>query len=663
MVRCGWFNISTIQFLRLLLLLLALSLTNQAQQQEKRTACYLRVSQLGWQPNDEHFQGFTERLLKLSLAGLKSLKPTTEPEPSCKENRPSAIGEPDPTLNFYVVKAVVQFHPNRPPPVRSTSPVKTEFVLQYELLKYTQCSSESLLRQTEPFEEEEALKYFENMANSVRSVLADDLAPKKTLIDVKRITTSGGRVQHFADSLTSEIVANLSETTNFQPRDAPTEATTNRVGDYTLSGNLTLKNENLSIQFLVRPEKEPSKIYSSPETTSSSLDDEGLRKFYRDAVSNAISFLNEVQYVLDARISSSLNATQLRDMLNKAKALMCEGVRGDCQAQAEAALPLLIVLSRRMADEPVVFKLLGNAYNSNTSRPEGAKAWDRYLQLPPRDDRSKFYIALFAAAAWYDLKYFERAAADYEEAIRLRPGCSPAYQGRVRSYRFAGERSKAVDAVLESWPCAKNVSQWKEVLILDLNEITINLSDGEIDQQRLDRIEQLLRENKDALPNTNGLSRVQALLTSGLISTAVNAYSRSDFAALDETLKKLESYSDRVWPVNGRQEWMQRDTVDATVLRLRGMWFRDAKGDFEKALKSLTTASQVPYNQNKLEDSYELALTYFKRAQSITGDRQSDLQQASAHLADLVDSSDKQLSNKARDLLRQVNRLLNKSVP
>jgi tetratricopeptide (TPR) repeat protein len=351
-------------------------------------------------------------------------------------------------------------------------------IVDYELIKYHQCAPQTMMHNTEPFKKEEALKYLQGMADAVGLLLEEELTLGKAIVKVNKVIAQSTAVQKIADNLTYEIVANLNRAANFQSRDDLTEPTSSRPTDYDLSGTLTLDGDRINLQLFVLSKKEPPQKYvSSVLTRTISMgqsDDSNLRKFYQDGVSAAISFLNEVKYAVAKGISGSLDSAQLNDLLAQAKALMCLNATKNekCEPNYEEALPLLLVLSNRMDQNPLVFRLLGRAQYNTENFVESAQAYDMARELSkdpekfrlfwlstdpvlPKDldkahDKAQLSFLSSAASAWYQAKNFEKAAAHYEEGLTLKETYEAHFSVQLsRSYRFLGQRSKALEVLIK----------------------------------------------------------------------------------------------------------------------------------------------------------------------------------------------------------------------
>jgi tetratricopeptide (TPR) repeat protein len=331
------------------------------------------------------------------------------------------------------------------------------------------------------------------------------------------------------------------------------------------------------------------------------------------------------------------------------------------------ALPLLLVLSERMSESFVVFRMLGNAQYISENYVEAAKAFDKALQLSPTSDLPLRRVLLFVSGdSWYAASNFDTAAARYEEALKLGPSKFDLelLSLRARSYRFAGQRSKALEGLLVA--VATHNSNDNRYLLPELYDLLAALSpEDNINIERVTKAVRFLEEDLATgakLPNNDVVNYVYAAQSPGLIESAKQSYSDRKFDEMDKALRILESFPVKFWPIlPSRQQWMQRNDIDVTIFTLRAKWYREAKHEFTRAIVTLMQppgAGGPVHTEIVNEREYELALNHIARARENPASRKIDLDAATEIANKLISTGDKELIDKANDLLTQIKKIM-----
>lgn len=495
------------------LAVIAGSATSGFSQDAARTV-FLQVEQRGTSPMHGNLRDFAEKLLRLRLATLKGFNVGAESAPLCDGPQPVSPNLTQTLTSFYSISASIRSRSAQTPDETQKAEGKTELVLEYELLKYSNCVSSQLVRRSEPFAEPEALTYLDGMANTIALLLEDELQAVKVAVLVNRPEANSEPAQIIADNIMYEIVARLNQSEFYRPRDPAAGTPPQTPADYTINAKLYLKNDRLSVQFFVQAKSEPDRVYPSPTIAQSGFNnqpaDVDVRKFNQSASKLAISFLSEVKYASEAGIASTLTPEQLDEMFTKAKAYMCFG-KSNCERQSETALPLLLVLRRKMSDSYLVFSLLGSALADVGNHLESAQAWERAAEIA-KVKMPEFlgsYLR-FAGDEWYQAKNFEKAIDRLEESIKLGSKEGYIYWRLGQSYRFAGLRSMAVDALMRG---LEATSDWNLLLVSELSDLAETLEDTDVDVTRLERLRKTLLAHADEVAVSGGVARIEAMLT------------------------------------------------------------------------------------------------------------------------------------------------------
>lgn len=623
--------------------------------QDNNVTCYLKIVQVGESPMHGNLRDFTEKLLQLRLARLKVFTASLSKPPDCID-----ISQQEPRVQtarplFYVLQASIES--------RRSEEGKLELVLDYELVKYSNCVAKSLVHHAEPFAEDTALTDLTGMSNTVGLLLEDEVTAKKAVVYVNRVDPSSERARPIADTLTYELTAGLNKTNNFQSRDTPTLDP--KPPDFTLDGKLTLSENALTVQFFVQPKTSNTRYPSRIVSTKVPPIDADLRKFFQDSTDTAISFLSEVQFSVGVGTGGSVSATQLAEILVKAKVYMCADAPNDgsCKPKYELALPLLLILSERASNDVLVFRMLGKAQSLSGNFVESAKAYDRAIELSKgsTDLTLKRRLWLAAGTAWYEAKNFETAAAHFEEGLKLGESAFDLSfsLGLARSYRFLGQRAKALEGLVDL--LATHDISYRSYVVPELIDLLTGLQrEDSVNIQKVNTAISIIQESTPAgtkLPANDVVNEVYAKLTPEWLNATEKAYAGSDFKAMDNALRRLESFPVTKWPIlPGTEQLIERNKLTAKILMLRGFWHRDSRHDLDQAIKYFNDALNIPYNQIGDNWKYEIAFTYVRRAQDNPGpgNRKTDLEHATKILTDLQSSGNANLAEKAKTLLAQV---------
>jgi tetratricopeptide (TPR) repeat protein len=631
---------TTSKTLPIMIALLALGLPATAKpprlQHEPIKRIYVVVRQSQPSSKNGDLRDFTYRLLQLYLSELKqfTIERSKDGDPCSGVHSPTQVQIPEQTpsatppadtQNYYLLQVSIDVRQR----TQSSSSESQqggqsdrEIVLDYELLKYEQCARTSLLHSAEPFPEKSVMKYLNNMADVVSLRLETESAPKKYVVDVD-ISTSPN-LPEAKDSLTNYVLSVLIQSTEFEIRDKQAKPQTQ--ADYTVRGELTFPKNKASVKFTVTFN---GRSYSSlPILGPAAAKEMGSGPwpdFYKRAASACIKLVNDVRYATELNLTTPLSEGQATALLAKAFELMCAkpGSPKDCQRQPESAIPLLSELTTKRNDPalagrlPTLFELLGDAQLQMENYAKAAEAFDEAsnaLKTAPeiKADR-QIGLTNKSGDAWYLAKNYKNAVARYQDSLQLserHKDLLPVYLRTqfgvhlqlARSYRFDGDRLKALAVLLESLqklPPSADVKPGTSDLEAELKDLVKGLRESEL-AEGID----LLQANKDVKPAADLLAYLVSLRGAYLFLEAFNYYQQTRFDLMDDALKQLESLPQK----------SLLPTVRAESLRLRGIWYRDNKDK-----KDLDRAEQLLQQAIELEDSkankLDLAMTYYAKGQ------------------------------------------------
>jgi hypothetical protein len=571
----------------------------------RRPVYIFGIRQQGTTSSYGDLSSFTNELLKLRLAALKSFQAkSADASPNCEAE---LIGPPRlqtslvNLADFYMIQASIE--------VRSPDRGETEVVLEYELAKSVRCERVSLLVSKEQFAGSEILKYLNSMADVIALLLEKERKVTKALV---RITTaSDQRTSRFAADLDQVIGNELKKAGDFDLLGA-----SDPQADYAINGEVLL-NKRLSYRITIATKdgrKYPSRVVEGP--ASNNLSREALAAYFTDVAYTIVDYLRYIRYIPEARHNIPLTDEQATNMLERARRLMCVGVTsGNCKQQPETAILLLSELQerKRLTD----LELLGKAQLLVGDYQNAAESFDNARgQVANTDPEAQIKLLNQSGEAWFKANNYEKAINRYETSLTqyalFHASLTPAllssepeiYLQRVRSYRLGNRGLDELRHLLKEWP-----TRGSNELIEELGYLIKDLS-----QSNIADAEKLLEEYQGTPQYEIAKLSLQREQTIRSFQQAVQRNPFSGFAygfgsptawaspeELDQSLKAVEALPVESLPPDIR---LLRQTY-------RGAWYI-VKKDFAKGLPLLEAAAQ---NDETGTSQIFLAQSYYLKAQ------------------------------------------------
>lgn len=619
---------------------------------------------------------FTQTLLRMQVKAFERFEAEpVEKEPVCGASQPprqdqqrsEAIDTPvEKSPSYYLIRVEIYS-------LQKTA--DSELVLDYEISRYDQCSRQLLIHRTAPFREATALERIADLTTSIRAVLelGTSAQHSKKVIDIHQALGGvGNEAQEVRTGITDVVLLSLRAENDLDPRDRRKEGASTPPADYEIKPML-INQRRLSARLNVSFKKDgKEQSYQSKEVLGPMLEkpsdankkayQDKLATFYEDVAKTAFSFLNDVRFAVEAGIATNQLSTADVALLTKtARDLMCDlpDSASGCEPQYERALPLLKESAGKIKD-PHLFFLLAQAQSKDEDFVRAAQAFDEGWRMIGKAKSEALPYVINAANSWYRVPNFEWAAERYDSAIKLADSAGKSqyehHLQRIRSYHFAGERLKALTALIDT------LSKFPEKKEGDLEDELKSLVDDFIGWDELTEAARIIRDNESVLPGHSVIKLIYSLLADALLDSVESEYhkakaSPSAFEAMEARLTRLYGKSDSLFPVarSGGSSIDLSDEQKAQVFYLRALILRDnpKARSLDEAATLLNRAIDLDTNQ-KNQFRYELAVTQNERALASAG---ADPKEAYAKAIGLLEKllKDADLRQQSYLLLREIN--------
>jgi tetratricopeptide (TPR) repeat protein len=314
-------------------------------------------------------------------------------------------------------------------------------------------------------------------------------------------------------------------------------------------------------------------------------------------------------------------------------------------------------------DAPHLYFLLGEAHEKSEDFVKSAQAYDEGIKIlrdinkeePTPDSLLK------SAEAWYKARQYDFAAERHDAAIHLADKLGTnQYEDhlqRIRSYRFAGKRINALNALIDTF--GKFPEKKEGELEFELK----SLIDDFANTEELTGAAQILRNNEKLLLNRSDIKLVYERIADEILISAEYSFfsSRgSSLDALEARLNGLYGKPDSLFPITG-SDGSRIDLSDeqkAKLLYLRAIIHRDnpKAQNLGEAVKLLSQAIEL---NTKRKDvfRYELGVTYDQLAQRSTGAPAKEAYLKA--VVELESSLNVGVIDRNFELLRDINHKLN----
>jgi hypothetical protein len=602
--------------------------SSSSQPQSRRTIFVLNVDHDGIASQDD-IDDFAEQLLILRLGQLKFYdveKRDRDKEPQCAQAggvAPNAaqqitIGS---DASHYVIKALIK--------VRESQKGAREAELDYELLKCRKNGvSVSLAHSNSTFPYADVLNHLNSMSDALSFLLEQEQEVTKIAVAFKGVSGTA-----YGAKLGEGVLARLREAQEFEPNVVstnPPQGQGTPAAEYTVSGRVFTQNSKLWFEVVVRNRrgKEFKKIFDGA-TQNELTDTQKLEEFYKEKSLLAVDFLTFVRNVADTEQSPPPSDIEAEKSLRQARELLCKAETSpvECMSQASPAADLLTeVVRNKKFNTSGNLELLAEALLQANERNRAAEAFERAANLAETEGKNAVVAGLLSQAghAFLDAPNLIAAGNVYERLLKLSPSSPDAHLGRAKTYRYKGERLKALDFLLDSinlLPDAKGLKEELEFLISSLQP------------SEKEPAMKILNAKKDKPSAALAFPLMWKKEAELIIEEAFDHFEHARYDAMDAELKKAEQFANEL-PESSREA--------IALLAIRGLWHREARGEFESALSLLRKArgmikvSPDPEEENDYfeEIDREIGRTIFKRglARADKSEARKDFEEAASVL-------------------------------
>ena len=536
---------------------------------------------------------FAQKMLALRLASLKSFAVITQ------KGVPTCIG-PGVTgsTTFYVFKTSIDSTPST-----IANQQNTEMILDYELLKYVGCQVTSLVHRSEAFKEQTALSGLITMSDVMALLLEEERNAKRSILNVA-VGVSMPGYQPIKDKTVDYLVSRLTQIDDFTTIDLRNQKQS-ETPDYTITPRFTPRQGDAWLHYTVDL-RDGRSFKSRAESVPKGASPEQLAKFYEDAATLGISFMQDVKYAMAAGLSGPISIEQAAAMEKRAFELMCyQQNEKNCNYQPESAVPLLTELTGKMkaSNSKVAYQLLADAYLSLEEYADAASALDQVISLTGSDSIDvKLNLLQKSASSWYESKHYVEAAARAEEFIKLSNLSTSTVTlddmilKRSKSYYFLGDYPKALSMLLENVGHLSKVGRSEGTQVRQLSESVIEYLHGKELEKAVAQLKQSAEKESYWWPLKGAWFTAENRLARERLVSAESAYANGDFATMNALLTSNESI-----PVENLGY-----ATRGEILRLRALWHRDAKQDLAGALQLLSRAWQLDISDQEIRTKIRL---------------------------------------------------------
>jgi len=596
--------------------------------------------------SQDDIDDFAEQLLILRLGQLKSYnveKRERDKEPQCTSEGVVAPNVQQITIgsdaNHYVVKASII--------TREPEKGAREAVLNYELLKCRKSGERvSLAQNNHTFPYTEVLSHLNSMADAISFELEQEQEVTKIRVDVRTIT---GAI--YGAKLSEMFMDRLTKAQEFEPHVlAASTPPADSSAEYIVSGRVFSQSSKLWFEIEIRNRRGRTfkKVFEGP-VQSELTDVTKLEEFYKDKSLLALDYLTFVRNIADTD-QPPPRELEAEKALGQARELLCKASTSskDCVSQASPAADLLVeVVRNKKFNTWDVWDLLGGAFVQANENGRAGDAFERAAGLAELEGKSTVVAELLSKAgtAWLESRNLDAAGLVYDRLLKMLPSSPDARLGRAKTYRYNNERVKELEFLLDSidsFPDAKELNEELKFLA------------GSLLREEIGTAMKILDMKKEKPSAALALPLIQTKQASFALDDAIEQYEHKRYEGMNNELKKAEGFLKQL--PDSSQETI-------TVLELRGLWYRDARGEFDTALQYLRDArlriKGVDEDNNIEEVDREIALTLYRRGIARTEKSLAlkDFEDASAIL---TESAKRGRELETIGLLRVVNHQLGK---
>lgn len=616
------------------------------QSQRQPTVYLLEFKESG---DAQDIEKFAQQLMRLRLGQLKTYQvaePSSDNEPACvadtqvtpNSSQQITIGS---DARHYVIKAAIR--------VREPEKGETVAVLDYELVKCRKVGERtSLAKSNQTFPYTDMLARLNSMADAIALVLESEQAVTKISVGFRSII--GGA---HASQLSQQIMARLQEAQEFEPQ-VISSSPPQQPYEYTLSGRTFRSNSKLLFEVEVRNRRgRPFKTTFDGPLEDQLNEPAKAAAFYKERSQMAVDYLAFVRNIADTEQPPPPNDDAAEKSLRLARELMCIPASLGCVDQASAAADLLteVVRNKKFSTEEN-WALLGEALGRSGEYSRAGSAFDSAAALAQQADKKSAAAEFLkkAANALLEAKNFAAAGVAYDRWIQLSPTNVEARLGKVRTYVYKNDYVNALDFILVSLETLPDSKELKE----QLGFVIDSLSSTDFESAK-----NVVENRKQSPGAALALSLLRGTEAVSILGKAIRFMNQGQYDLMDAELKRVEAIV---------RELPQQSEEAAIAVGLRGLWYREARGDYDTAIRLLQDAKQRLKNGAKPNDEdhsveevdTEIAKTIFKRGLARTEDAlaRRDWEEASGILKQVAAKPSVDFETLA--LLREVNHRLRK---
>ena len=522
--------------------------------------------------------------------------------------------------------------------------------LEYVLFKAENCQYQALLHRSEAFPERDLLPYLGVMADALTSRLEEDFAPLLTVgFKNSTLAAEGTKERKIGDTLGNFVLFSLKRTGDYQALDLNKEVV-KTAPEYLVECQLKFYHSRNLLRGLPLDMVEAHFVVVDAHGTRFTPEDaqgsvENLTDFYQKGAQTVVNAVNFFRYAPPQALTENFNQSTSKALFAAIDRSMCTETvpRSGCRPQYKAAIALLARLTEKEPTNPEPFELMGQAQTALGDDLDAALAFSRAQKLTPNTSpEDSIRLLRQAGDAWYRARNYRNAADCYADCLRVadQKGASMAASTRAeirllqaRSLRLAGQPIDALEVILGSASTLRESAELRaelRQLIADMRGADLSeavkrlelaraslpdksvlafaydrLGGEEFEAAKTQEDFEVARGNLQAAIDLNPADPSVIMDAQGYL--AAYSYRRRDFASMDSHLRQAEAVlTDSTPPY-----------VKGWLIRLRALWYRDGKGDWDQAEKQLLKAIEAaPFDINRLE----LARTYYYQAEQLPKD-------------------------------------------